>query len=243
MSSSVSPIAHQGIKQMTSASQCSFLIRWIPLMTSASCVLCLFPPCDSLFFDFPQACEGIFKSSFFCLRCIYGKCQGVTIEQRGSVSTKLLRMFLLLVLRGAACCYRILRLVQLILIMDGFKWFVVKKLCPVSLQSNFFLFIMKRLQVPNTKKGLVYLFLSSSIEPDLWDHTDTWPGIWGGLSAGSAGPEDQAAPEPPSGTHLRDRRDQVQSTRTQTTRQRTEIIGELEEVLEDRTSSTAHTAL
>lgn len=68
---------------------------------------------------------------------------------------------------------------------------------------------------------------SSHPEPDLWDHTDAGPGLRGGLSAGSAGPEDQAAPEPPGGTGFRRGGDQVQQTCAQTAWQRSEVSGEL----------------
>lgn len=77
------------------------------------------------------------------------------------------------------------------------------------------------------KKGLVCLFLPFHIEPDLWGYTDAWPGVWGSLSTGSAGPEDQAAPASPGGARIRDRWDQIQPAGTQTKRQCTEVSGEL----------------
>lgn len=75
--------------------------------------------------------------------------------------------------------------------------------------------------------SLICLLVLVPPEPDLWDHTDSGPGLRGGLSAGSAGPEDQAAPEPPGGTGFRRGGDQIQQTCAQTAWQRSEVSGEL----------------
>lgn len=61
------------------------------------------------------------ESSVISLRClfIFGGCHAVTIECSSSFNTKLQRMYPVQVLRGAACCCKILpRLLPLLLVMQ-----------------------------------------------------------------------------------------------------------------------------
>lgn len=190
-----------------------------------------------LLFQLLKACSVKLESSVFSVSClfVFGSCQGITIECISSFNTKLQRIYPIQVLRGAACCCKILqRLLPLLLVMQfcfeevlgKINFFLISFCCLTEYNVVFW---AGRLEVQNTYEGcLLFLFLLFCIEPDLWDYTDAWPGIWGRLSTGSAGPEDQTAPQPPSGTRFRGHWDQVQPTCTQTTRQCTEVRGELD---------------
>lgn len=172
---------------------------------------------------------------------VFGSCHFITKEcSSTSFNTEPQRMYPVQVLRGAACCCTIhQRLLPLLYAMQ-FCFEEVwgeKKLCYLLLSLCslcIMLFSEQKTQLWNpesrisTKPACSSSLVSFSLESDLWDYTDIGSGIWGGLSAGSAGPEDQTAPEPPSGAWVRSHRDQVQPTCTQTARQCAEVSGKTE---------------
>lgn len=171
-------------KQTTYLSQGRFCIGGYADDFRALCSVSV--PTIWLLFQLPQACNVKFESSVFSLRClfIFGSCQGTTIEcSSSSFNTKLQRMYPVQVLRGAACCCKILpRLLPLLLVMQfcfeevlGERNFIL--ICfAVSLQTEYSVVlravsiqsITGRLKVHNTEKGLPALPLS----PFLYR---TWP--------------------------------------------------------------------
>lgn len=188
----------------------------------------MLPPQDD-FFQLPEAYSVKFESSLFNVRClfIFGSCQLITKDccssSSSSFNTELHRMYPVQVLREAACCCTIhQRLLPPLYCYAALFWrnFREKKLCCDAfccLIANCVLCCsLGRKQNYKTQKSRIFTraVCSSSLVPfwlesDLWNYTDIGSGFWGGLSAGSAGPEDQTAPEPPSGNGSRSHWDKV----------------------------------
>lgn len=194
------------------------------------------------FSSLPQACSVKLGSPVFSRRRLFtfGKLLGC--YNRASFHAKLQRMYPVQVLRGAACCCcrTLPGLVPLLLLMQLCSEEVLEG--GKTLFCYFFCWLITNLSIVLSWPAYwILLCLFYRAEPDLWDYPDARPGVRGSLSAGSAGPEDQTAPESPSRTRFRGHRDQVQPTCTQTTWQCTQVSGELD--IPNAAPCTAHTPI